>query len=53
MKRLKKKHVNLDLLKGVLRLVLAADDGSLAELRRRHHMHELKGEWHGARECHV
>lgn len=24
-----------------------------AELRRRHNMHDLKGEWSGSRECHV
>lgn len=52
-KRLRKRHADLDLLAEVVRLVVADDAASTAELRRRHRMHELKGEWHGARECHV
>lgn len=52
-KHLQKKHVDLTLLKEVIRLVLRDDDASLSELRRRHRMHELRGAWQGARECHV
>lgn len=51
--RLKKKHADLDLLKDGVRLVLADDAASLEEFRRRHRMHELKGAWRGAKECHV
>ncbi|MDO5722423.1 MAG: type II toxin-antitoxin system YafQ family toxin [Actinomycetaceae bacterium] len=52
-KRLKKKHADMALLKDVVRLVVQNDEASLAELRRRHRMHELKGNWAGAKECHV
>lgn len=52
-KRLKKKHADLKLLKEVVRLILTNDENSLAELRRRHRMHELKGRWRGSQECHV
>lgn len=52
-KRLKRKHADLAQLKQVVRLVLADDEASTTELRRRHRMHELKGDWRGARECHV
>lgn len=52
-KRLKRKHVDLTPLKEVVRLVLLDDEASIAELRRRHRMHELKGQWRGAQECHV
>lgn len=52
-KRLKKKHVDLEPLKVLVDLVLQNTPESLEELRRRHTMHELKGEWSGSRECHV
>ncbi len=52
-KRLQKKHVAVEPLKDVIRLVLVNDAASLGELRRRHRMHELKGAWQGAKECHV
>ena len=52
-KQLKKKHANMGLLKDVIRLVVQNDEESLTEFRRRHRMHELKGNWAGATECHV
>lgn len=52
-KRLKKKHVDLAPLKEVVGLVLENTSEAHAELRRRHNMHDLKGEWSGSRECHV
>ncbi|MFC5281073.1 type II toxin-antitoxin system YafQ family toxin [Arcanobacterium canis] len=52
-KRLKKKHADMSLLKGVIQLIVQNDKESLVELRRRHRMHELKGNWAGAKECHV
>ncbi len=52
-KRLKNKHVDVEPLKDVIRLVLTNDSASLEELRRRHRMHELKGSWRGTKECHV
>lgn len=53
LKRLKNKHVDAEPLKDVIRLVLRNDAASLEELRRRHRMHDLKGAWRGAKECHV
>lgn len=52
-KRLKKKRANLAELRQVIRLIEADDRASLDELRRRHRMHQLKGSWDGAKECHV
>ena len=52
-KRLRKKHVNLEPLKDVVRLILKNTPEALAELARRHNMHTLKGEWRGSSECHV
>lgn len=52
-KRLKKKQVDLDQLKNLIDLVAQNTPEALEELRRRHNMHELKGEWAGSRECHV
>ena len=52
-KRLKKKHVDVAPLKGVIGLVVANDGRSMEVLRQRHRMHELKGAWRNARECHV
>lgn len=52
-KRLKKKHRNVEPLKDVIRLVLENDSAWLEELRRQHGMHELEGSWQGAKECHV
>ena len=52
-KRLKKKHVNLEPLKDVVRLILKDTPDARSELIRRHNMHTLKGEWRGSNECHV
>ncbi len=52
-KRLKKKHVDLDPLKSLVELVVQNTPEALEELRRRHNMHDLKGEWAGSCECHV
>lgn len=52
-KRLKRKHVKLDELKTVIRLVLQNDKSSFEELLRHHRMHDLKGNWRGSKECHV
>lgn len=42
-KKLKKKHVDMELLKEVMRLVVDNSDESLATLRQRHNMHRLSG----------
>jgi mRNA interferase YafQ len=52
-KRLKKKHVDLGPLKSLVDLVAQDTPESLEELRRRHNMHDLRGDWAGSRECHV
>ena len=52
-KRLAKKNVNLAPLKALVDLVLQNTPEALEELRRRHNMHELKGDWLGSHECHV
>ena len=52
-KRLKKKHVALGPLKVLVDLVIQNTPEALDELRRRHNMHDLKGDWAGSRECHV
>ena len=52
-KKLKKKHVDLTPLKALVALVLLDTDESRDELRRRHNMHSLKGDWAGSLECHV
>ena len=52
-KRLKKRHANLVQLEELINLVAKNTPEALDELRRRHNMHDLKGEWAGSRECHV
>ena len=52
-KRLRKRHVNLEPLKDVMRLILKNTPEALAELARRHNMHTRKGEWRDSSECHV
>ncbi len=52
-KHLKKKRYDLDQLKSLIDLVAQNTPEALDELRRRHNMHELRGEWSGSRECHV
>lgn len=52
-KRLRKKHIDLDPLKEVIRLVLDNTPESTGILLRRHNMHTLVGKWSGHQECHV
>lgn len=52
-KRLEKKHVDLNPLKEVMQLIIDDTSKAKTELRRRHNMHMLKGDWHGSLECHV
>lgn len=52
-KRLKKKRCDLRPLEALIDLVAQNTPEALEELRRRHNMHDLKGEWSGGRECHV
>lgn len=52
-KKLRKKHVDLAPLKALVALVLLDTPEARDELRRRHNMHELKGDWSGSKECHV
>jgi len=53
MKRLTKKHVELKPLKEVMQLIIDDTPQAKAELKRRHNMHVLKGDWSGSLECHV
>lgn len=53
LKRLSRRHYNLALLEEVIELVCKNDSDSVDELRRRHNMHVLKGNWAGSHECHV
>ncbi|MDP9860503.1 mRNA interferase YafQ [Olsenella profusa DSM 13989] len=52
-KRLAKRHVDLDPLETIVELVCQNDSEALDELKRRHNMHTLKGGWAGSHECHV
>lgn len=52
-KRMTRKHVNTEGLRRVIRLVLADDEQSREELRRRHRAHRLTGDWSGVLECHI
>lgn len=52
-KQLEKKHVDLKPLKEVMQLVLDDTLEAKTELKRRHNMHALKGDWRGSLECHV
>lgn len=52
-KKLTKKHVDLAPLRDVMQLIVEDTSQSKAELKRRHNMHTLKGEWRGSLECHV
>lgn len=51
-KKLQRKRIDLEQLKLVTELILENSPGSMEELRRRHRMHNLKGNWAGAKECH-
>ena len=53
LKRLKKKHVDLTPLDEVVSLIIENSKVSQKELKRRHQMHKLKGDWKGSLECHV
>ncbi len=53
MKKLKKKHIQLDSLKDVMRLIVQDTPESTFELKHRHNMHRLQGEWQGSLECHI
>lgn len=52
-KRLRKKRVDTTPLRQVVRLILDNTAESIEELKRRHNMHTLSGEWRGSNECHV
>lgn len=52
-KRCAKKHLPLEDLHEVIRLVAENSDESLKELRCHHNMHTLQGKWRGRWECHV
>ena len=52
-KKLSKKHIDLTPLKLLVDLVSENTAESLKELRFKHNMHTLKGEWAGSHECHV
>lgn len=52
-KRLKKKHIDDTPLAEVIDLIIQNSSESLLELKRRHRMHSLSGNFHGSSECHV
>ena len=52
-KKLEKKHVDYGQLREVIRLIMEDSKNSQKELKRRHQMHKLKGDWKGSLECHV
>jgi mRNA interferase YafQ len=52
-KRCKKKHLPLEELHEVIKLVAENSPEALKILRQRHNMHSLKGDWKGSHECHV
>ena len=53
LKKLRKKQVNLSALEEVVDLIIENSRSSQKELKRRHQMHKLKGDWKGSLECHV
>ena len=53
LKKMAKRHVDVSLLSEVIELIANNDESSKDELRRRHRMHALKGDWEGSMECHV
>ncbi|KAA8817003.1 type II toxin-antitoxin system RelE/ParE family toxin [Bifidobacterium vespertilionis] len=53
LKRLRKRHMDIAPLDEVMRLILDNSAASIEELKRRHNMHTLSGEWMGSNECHV
>ena len=52
-KRLERKHVDLSPLRDVMQLILDDTPKAKEELKRRHGMHTLKGDWRGSLECHI
>lgn len=52
-KNAKRRNWNLTELEKVIDLVVENTPETLEELRRRHNMHTLSGNWRGRYECHV
>ena len=52
-KKLEKKKVDISQLVEVANLICQDDEQSIQILKQRHKMHNLDGNWDGARECHV
>ena len=52
-KRLRKKHIDDTVLAGVIDLMVRNTPEALGQLRCRHRMHTLTGNWAGSNECHV
>lgn len=52
-KALLRKHVEMEPLKEVIRLVLTDSPEAREILRQRHNAHRLRGSWAGSNECHV
>lgn len=53
LKRLDKKHIDDTPLVIVIDLIIENTPEALDELRRKHNMHTLTGNWAGSNECHV
>lgn len=52
-KNARRRNWNLSELEKVIDLVMENTPETLEELRRRHNMHTLSGNWRGRYECHV
>lgn len=52
-KKARRRGWNLSELEKVIGLVVENTPDTLEELRRRHNMHTLSGNWEGRKECHV
>lgn len=52
-KQLQKRNLELSPLREVIKLIALNTAEAREELRRRHRMHQLKGAWRGAHECHI
>ncbi len=53
LKRLAKKHYDVERIAEVVDLILENSEESKAMLRQHHNMHTLRGVWQGSKECHV
>lgn len=53
LKRVRKRGLDDGELSNVIGLIIENTPESREKLRRRHHMHTLKGSWKGSSECHV